>query len=285
MELRAALTHAEKEYILQRKQAEASLAQIAQELGCSWHTARKWWRVQRKGQAVAPRGRPKHGPLSTFPATLREQALRLKQAHPHWGPASVKLELQLDARWQGQRLPSDARLSVLFQQTCPDQVQPRRKHPTRPIHGHGQFPHQRWQIDAKEGLRVGADFVTLLEVRDPYSGLMVAARAFMTTTPKRWRRLSLAENQQALRWAFQVWGLPLEVQTDHDGVYSVAEDPHFPSRFTLWLVGLGIAHVTSRPYRPTDQGAIERNHRTLGDFAYQDQSFSDLDTLQQELDQ
>jgi hypothetical protein len=54
--------------------------------------------------------------------------------------------------------------------------------------------------------------------------------------------------------------------------------------FTLWLVGLGIEHVTSRNRRPTDQPHVERSHRTLGDMTWQDQHFADLPTLQASLD-
>jgi transposase InsO family protein len=282
---RAPLTKAEKEFILQRKRVGATLGQIAQELACSLETTRKWWRLGQKGCLQRPRGRPKRGALSTYPEALRVKAVELKRAHAHWGPASIKLELERDAQWQGVQLPSDARLSVLFREVCPDAVQPRSRRPTRPQSCTVKNPHQRWQLDAKEGVRVGNQFANLLEVCDRFTGLMIAAQAFITTTPKRWRRLSLAEQQQTLRWAFQSWGLPLEVQTDQDGVYIPTEDPQFPSLFTLWLVGLGVTHVTSRPYRPTDQGSIERNHRTLGDFAYQDQQFEQLPDLQQALDQ
>jgi transposase InsO family protein len=280
----APLTEAEKGYIRRQKETGMRLGQIAQELACSFHTVRKWWRYQRDGEQPRPQGRPAQGVLSTFPRLMREKAIELKQAHPHWGPASVKLELKR-VFFTAEALPSHARLSVLFHQCCPEAVQPRNPRPTRPKTRQVYSPHQRWQMDAKEGVRVAADFVTLLEIRDLFSGLMIGAHAFVTTTPKRWRRLSLAENQQALRWAFQSWGLPLEVQTDHDGVFIVPKDPQFPSLFSLWLVGLGVLHVTSRPYRPTDQGSIERNHRTLGDFAWKDQTFEQVTDLQKTLDE
>jgi transposase InsO family protein len=275
MTQRCALTEAEKQYIQQRKEMGISLGQIAQELHCSIETTRKWWRWLCKKKRPGLRGRPKRGTLSTFSQVLREKVVEVKKAHPHWGPISIKLELQHDPHWAPEALPSDAGLSSLFQQVCPEAVQPRQHRPTRPKKNAVQAAHQRWQMDAKEGVRVGHDWVTIQEIRDVFSGVMLAALAFVTTTAKRWRRLSLAEYQQVLRGAFQCWGLPLEVQTDHDGVFVVPKDPQFPSLFTLWLVGLGVTHVTSRPYRPTDQGAIERNHRTLGDFSWKDQR-SDL---------
>lgn len=285
MAQRKPLTQAEKEYICQRKASGVSLLQIAQELQCSTETTRKWWRSQRDGRIPRVRGRPKQGTLSTYPVTVREKAIELKRAHPHWGPISIKLELKREANFSQQKLPSHAGLSVLFQQVCPECVQPRNQRMTRPKRSGVKGPHQRWQIDTKEQVRVGPDFVSLLELRDLFTGLMIGSQAFVTTTKKRWRRLSLVENQQALRDAFRTWGLPLEVQTDHDAIYVNPNDPQFPSIFTLWLVGLGVTHVTSRPYRPTDQGSIERNHRTLGDFAWKDQAFDQINDLQQALDQ
>lgn len=285
MAQRAPLTQAEREYICQRKANGVSLVRIAQELCCSAETTRKWWRNQRDGRISRKRGRPKQGALSTYPVTIREKAIELKRAHPHWGPISIRLELKRDANFFQQKLPSAAGLSVLFRKACPECVQPRQQRITRPKRSDAKGPHQRWQIDTKEQVRVGCEFVSLLEIRDLFTGLMIGAQAFITTTEKRWRRLSLAENQQALRQAFLTWGLPVEVQTDHDPFYVNPNDPLFPSIFTLWLVGLGVTHVTSRPYRPTDQGAIERNHRTLGDFAWKDQKFEQISDLQQALDQ
>jgi hypothetical protein len=140
-------------------------------------------------------------------------------------------------------------------------------------------------MDAKEGIRVGVERVNVQEIRDIFSGLMITSQAFVTTTPTYWRRLSRAEHQQALRLAFMAWGLPLEVQTDNDGEFVNSNDPTYPSLFTLWLVGLGVTHVTSRPHRPTDQPQVERNHRSMGDFVWKDQPFATLEALQQALDQ
>lgn len=285
MAQRAALTEAEKDYLRERKRNGVSMGQIAQELQCSRETIRKWWRLLKRGIVPAAHGRPKRGVLSTYPEAVREKVVALKKAHPHWGPISVQLDLRHDAEWNAVLLPSKARLSVLFRQMCPEAVQPRQQRitrPPKPVSAHA--PHQRWQMDAKEQVRVGNEWVTIQEIRDLYSGIMLAAVAFVTTTEKWWRRLTLAEHQHVLRLAFTEWGLPMQVQTDNDNVFTLHNDPLFPSRFTLWLVGLGITHLTSRPHRPTDQAAIERNHRTLADFSWKDQSFQQLAPLQQALD-
>ncbi len=287
MTTRKPLTAVEKQYIYQRKQVGATLGQIAQELNCSQETVRKWWRHLRDQTQPRRRGRPAHGILSSYPAAVRERAVALKRAHPHWGPATVKLELKRQLALPEAELPSAARLSALFQVACPEAVQPRRRrqYPEQPpptvLH-----PHQRWQIDGQEKVPVGTDDVaTILNVRDPVGALMIASRAFITTTQKGWRKLDLFEVQDTLRLAFIEWGLPLEIQTDREVVYVGPADADFPSPFTLWLVGLGLKHIVSRERRPTDNAQVERNHRTLGDMAWKDQTGTTLAALQASLDE
>lgn len=287
MTTRKPLTAAEKAYLTLRHTAGATYRLIAQELGCAYETVRKQARRQRAHPAtVRSRGRPARGILSTYPAEVVNQALALKQAHPHWGPANVNLELKRICGLTHAELPSPARLTALFKARCPESVQPHQHHqyPGRPIPKAGTA-HQRWQIDGKEHVPLGGQEVaSVLNVRDPVTAIMIASRAFVTTTGQGWRKVNLPEVQAVLRAAFVEWGCPLEIQTDHEDVYTGAPDSDFPSRFTLWLVGLGIQHVTSRSQRPTDQAQIERNHRTLGDMTWKDEVFAHVTALQDTLD-
>jgi transposase-like protein len=286
MSKRAGLTQAEQLQIMRRKQAGASLADLAQALDCSRETVRKWWRRQRDGQAAGPRGRPRQGILSSYPAELVAQAVAFKQSHPHWGPANVKLELRHAERFRAVRLPSDARLTALFGARCPQAVQRRRQqaYPNQPVAVAHQ-PHQRWQLDGKERVDLpGIGRVTILSLRDPVGALMLASRAILTGTVQQWRKVSLAEVQATLRQAFAEWGLPLEIQTDHEPTYTGPAKTDCPSPFTLWLAGLGIAHVTSRDRRPTDQAQAERNHRTLAEMGWLDTPAASLEQLQALLD-
>jgi len=285
MTQQAPLTQAEKQQISQKKAIGETLKQISVEMDCSFETVRKWWRCARDQRKPRAPGRPKRGPLSTYPQKVSEKAIELKKAHPHWGPEMVKLELKKALSLTAEELPSKARLSVLFKERCADAVQPRQRRMLPPPDPKVRGAHQRWQMDAKEGLLVGTERVNVQEIRDVYSGLMITSQTFVTTTPTYWRRLSRAEHQQALRGAFSQWGLPLELQTDNDSEFVNPADPGFPSHFTLWLLGLGITHVLSRPHRPTDQAQVERNHRSQGDFVWKDQSFERAEQLQQALDQ
>ncbi len=286
MATRGRLTQEEKDVLIARRAAGVKMKHIAEELMCSPETVKKWWRIHRKGESQQPVGRPARGVLSSYPAEIVEQAVRIKRAHPHWGPANVRLELEHELKKGGGELPSMARLSALFKDRCPEAVQPHRHqaHPQQPL-SQARHPHQRWQIDGKEKVGVGEqDVVTILSVRDPVGALMIASQAFLTTTPTGWRKVTLSEVQSVLRAAFTEWGMPLEVQTDHEVVYSGSPVADFPSQFTLWLVGLGMSHIPSRDRRPTDQSQVERNHRTLGDMAWKDEHFNEIGPLQSALD-
>jgi len=285
MATRTALSMAEQQYLLSRKHAGASLRTIAAELQCARATVRKHWRRLSKGAVPPPRGRPARGVLSTFPPALIACAVELKRAHPHWGPAAIRLELAAQPTWAAQPLPSLTRLSALFRQRCPEAVQPRKRTvypqpaPQRPT-----APHQRWQMDAKEqvALQTG-EAATVLSLRDPVAALMLHSRAILTQRAQQRRRLTRAEVQETLRDAFERYGLPLEVQSDHEAVYTGAPQADYPSPFTLWLVGLGMQHLTSREHRPTDQAQIERSHRTHGGLLWLDAPPESVASLQQQL--
>lgn len=273
-------------YLAERRAAGATYPDIARDLGCAVVTVRKHARRQRAHQVVRPRGRPAQGILSTYPTELVERAMAVKRAHPHWGPANVKLDLQQSPDFAAVNLPSRARLSALFKARCPEAVQPHR-HPAYPERAvpHARLAHQRWQMDAKEKVVLADQAVaSVLNVRDPVTAIMIASHAFLTTTAQHWRKLTLPEVQATLRAAFAEWGRPLEIQTDHEDVYVGAATSDFPSHFTLWLLGLNIQHVTSRSRRPTDQAQIERGHRTLGDMAWKDELFAHVPALQTALD-
>lgn len=288
MAKRSPLSAQEKARLIERKQAGATHQAVAKELACAWETVRKHWQRHRHGRVAAKRGRPQRGALSTYPPNVRAKAVELKRAYPHWGPANVRLELKACLKLTEAALPSPARLAALFRTECPEAVQPHRRGlfrqaPPGPV----RQPHQRWQLDAKESVRLSEGTqVTVLEARDPAGGLMIISRVWLTPSAGGGgcRKLTLDEVQTSLRLAFAHWGRPLEIQTDHEGVYVGAVGVDFPTRFTLWLAGLGITHVLSRHRHPTDQPHGERQHRTAGDMAWKDDPGATPAELQARLD-
>jgi hypothetical protein len=127
--------------------------------------------------------------------------------------------------------------------------------------------------------------VTICNIRDPFAAAVIASQAFIVTTAKHWRKLTIGEVQSVLRDAFAEWQtLPQVVQTDNEPGLSGSPKDVFPSLLTLWLAGLGIKHQLIRPSCPTDQAQVERSHRTMNGFAVHRLAQTDYDSLQASLD-
>jgi len=291
MSQRTALSETERERIYRGKLQGQTLAELAQELQCSVGCVRKWWRRARDGglEGLQTRrcGAPATGVLGCCAPEVRQTAVRLKQRHPGWGPARVRVELERLPELHGCHPPSRSRLAAFFKQTCPECVAQRRSRSARAVAPPpAQMGHEVWQLDVQEGVRLADGCIaSICNVRDPVGAAMIASWAVAVQTAQHWRKLTWQEHRQVLRSAFAEWQtLPDAVQTDNElGIAGSAADP-FPGRLTLWLVGLGVEHRLSRPHCPTDQAHVERNHRTLDGFACDPAGLCDLPTLQHALD-
>lgn len=288
---RPPLSQAEKEHIYRGKQKGHTLVELAVGVDCSPSCARKWWRVGRdkglEGLRAPRRGRGRTGALSRFDPRTAEIALALKQAHQRWGADRVLVDLRDHPELQELPLPGRSRLAAFFKERCPECVAtrtPREVAPKRPSKATGV--HEIWQLDSQEGIRLrNGEIATICNIRDPVGAAMIASRAFSVKTERHWRKLESTEVRGVLREGFTEWHtLPDEVRTDNEvGLAGGPNDP-FPGQLTLWLVGLGVKHSFIRPGCPTDQPHIERNHRTLDDFALDEQALTDLAHLQPALD-
>jgi hypothetical protein len=281
------LSAREKELIMTRKAAGDSLAQIAAALGIPFGTVRKWWRIGRDGgPAALQRTRPGRRPtglLSQFSPDVAATALALKHAHPGWGAARVCVALQQTAALAGMRLPKRSQLAYFLHASCPAPPPlPRPPAPAPPPRPHAL--HVCWQLDCQEGVHLAdGTIASICTLREPVGGAILASSAVSVATARHWRKLTWREIQSVIREAATRWGtLPDALQTDNELVLGGSPTDPFPSRLTLWLTGLGVAHWRIRPHTPTDQAQIERTHRTLAQWVGPD--IPDLPTLQARLD-
>jgi transposase InsO family protein len=236
---------------------------IAERVGCSIWTVRKWRRRSiRQGRVgfKSQMGRPTTGPLSTFPKELKETILHLRKLHPGWGPNTLLAALTTDARWRDQPLPSRACIARLLKQAGltrryqphHDLIQP----PRFPL----DTPHQEWQMDAQGIMRVeGVGKVSLINLVDVVSRLKAESYPSLETTNP-----ALPDYQLALRRAFLTYGLPEALTLDHGTVFYENTTPSpFPTRLHLWLLALGVQVRFTHKRCPTDHAIIERTHQTM----------------------
>lgn len=263
-----ATTFEERQQFVEFHQRGSTYAEIAAASGWKAETVRKHC-LTFAHDGVRALASQKPGPLprgllSTFEPVVRFAALRLKRVHPAWGPAVILDELRQRRSTRRKRLPRPSQLAAYFQQFGSRLVQPRR---------HLQLPPPLaaapsdtgglvFQLDMQERLFLPAlGYFNVVNIRAPQWGMTVGCSPHPAGR-KRWAcKVSLNEIRDDCRQAFTQWGLPDELQTDHDKVLVPSGEFPFPSVFTLWLVGLGVRHTLIQ--RVTQNSSVERSHRTF----------------------
>lgn len=279
----------ERETFVTEHKAGASYAEIAAQHSVSLECVRHWCRRARRGESLeSAYPRRLASLLQRFDPLVRYVILRLRLAHPGWGPGRIRYHLSKRASLQGKRLPGPSQIGRYLRQWA--RFRRRRK---RPVPRRAPVPppthvHERWQVDFKLGITLAnGTLVNLHTVHDPVGEvcitLGVTSAGLVGHKPK---RVSFSAVQTTLRTGFQRWQtLPTEVQTDSEALFVGNVTEQFPSHFTLWLVGLGIRHRRIRPGKPTDNAAVERNHRTVNAYALCGHETCTLPELQAVLDQ
>lgn len=275
---------AERKVIQERSQAGENDRQIAQRMGCSVWTVRKWRRRgQQHGAAglVTKRGRPPSGALSSYGGAMQQQIQQMREAHPGWGAITMRIELQRAAK--DSPLPSRARIAAYLKEQGKVRGYHRHRAVTPEAKPQAREVHEVWEMDAagEEDLP-GLGNVSLINISDVVSRVKVGCIAYQG----RESTLSSTEYQAALRQVFTEYGLPQVMSLDHGPAFFDNTCPSpFPTRLHLWLVALGVRvyFITKAP--PLEHAIIERSHPTLHGQIAQTQPWESLAQLQQVCDQ
>jgi len=277
----------QRQQIMELVQAGHSYAEIAQLLGLSYWTIRKWSRRTRNGelaQLVSPLGRPRYGPLAKAQPLIRYRVLRWKRQHPAWGAGYIVWRLGRQPDLQDAALPNPSTVWRYWHSFGERLLRPRhaplpvKAPPTRQVHG-------LWQLDFKESVAVpGVGPTTFSQARDAVGRATVLHRIHPAAhADAHIVKLTTEQVQADCRIAFGEWGLPDAIQTDHASLF-VDDDPSpFPTRLTLWWVGLGIEPRLIR-HSPRENGGVERAHRTLCERTLSGSTFQDAVHLQTQVD-
>jgi transposase len=264
--------------------------QIAEQLGFSIHTVRKWRRRLKRGgkeAVLSHMGRPKQGAMSRYPLGMRQELKRWGKRHPGWGALTLRTELSLGEAFRGRPLPSRATLARWLKQE--GEVRLYEKHSQLPeTTPHSvQACHEEWEMDARGYSRVpDLGLVSLIDINDVYSRVKVLSYPCWMGKKRIEHYPSTEDYQLALRLAFTEWGLPKQLATDHDRVfYDETSKSPFPTRFHLWLLALGVNLQFGRIGHPTDQGMTERSHQTWASQVLQGTTFECYQALWKALEQ
>lgn len=261
--------------------------EIAENEKVSKECVRYWCRRQRDGGTCQSQySRASIGCLQRLDPKVRFSVLRLRLEHPRWGPNRILMRMKKRFSLRGLRLPSESSIGRYLHQW--ERFRRRRQFevPRERVQQAARV-HQRWQIDFKVDILLkDGSLVNLCTLRDPVGEACLGAFVFPAGRRKPGKRVTLEQLRSALRICFARWNtLPEEIQTDNEALFVGAAWDPFPSRFTLWLQGLGIAHLLIRSGRPTDNAEVERCHRTINEYAIIGNEDSDLAGLQAILDE
>jgi transposase-like protein len=257
-----------------------SSREIANELGRSITTIRKWrYRYRRNGRVglSSQMGRPATGALGRSKPEMRDAILQMRDAHPGWGPQTLRLELAKDERFAGRALPSRPRIAAFLKEKRKVRKYDRHQDLPGPKAQPLDHPHQEWEMDAQgESTVDGLGKVSVINLLDPYSHFSIDSHACLCV-----RHPKSTEYQSVLRRAFTHYGLPELISLDHDSAFfdNKSVSP-FPGVIHLWLIGLGVQvrFIHKRP--PLEHSRIERHHQTIARQAFTGQTFADIAALQ-----
>lgn len=254
----------ERMQIMELAEGGLSDAKIAEKVGWSVWTVRKWRRRGlRAGRSGFARqmGRPSTGALSSFPAVIVDRLYTWRTQYPGWGPSTLRSELERHPQLGRLDLPSRASIGRFLQQAGLTHTYQR--HSTLPIatRCRADAPHDLWEMDAQgHGPVAGAGIIAPINLNDAFSRTRLLCYPCQVGF-QRWQRHPNTEDYQlALRLAFTDWGLPQQIQVDHASVfYDNNTASPYPTRLHQWLIALGISiHFSDKA---TDQGITERSHQ------------------------
>jgi transposase InsO family protein len=244
-------------------------SEIAEQYEVSKECVRYWYRRQRDGGSCkTTHQKEPAGILSRFHWLVRYCILRLRLEHPRWGPRSIRYHLGKRPSLRGLALPSQAQIGRYLHQWPKFRRQRKKQRMDERPHVPTAV-HEQWQFDAKVDIALkDGTAVDLHTVRDPVGEVCIGAVVQLTEqVHTRTKRVPMEDARSTLRRCFDWWNtLPDEIQTDGEPTLVTSSADGFPSTFTLWLCGLGIAHRVTRSGKPTDNSEVERCHRTVNDY-------------------
>ena len=208
--------------------------------------------AQHGQQAIAPdyNACGQQQPQRTPKPTIRELC-QIRRCHPRWGSEMIRLELAEST----DTLPSARTIRRHLHQAGLQGATAGRKAASSPLVPRACQPHQGWQIDACEDLRLRTGKrVSWLRVVDECSGAFLQTVVFPHA---RWEHVGRHEVQAALRQTFCTWGLPQRIRVDNG--YPWGNSGDFPPELALWLLGLGIQMVWIDPCCPRQNAVVERS--------------------------
>ena len=236
--------------------SSSDFGRLCRDFGISRKTGYKW-KERFMSHGLAGLHEQSRKPLShaqQLPEAVVCEMVRLKQAHPHWGPRKIR-ELYRRAH-RATEPPSESSFKRVLERA--GLIRERRRRAARESGRlsqgiKAQAPNEVWSVDFKGWWHDGSGRkVEPLTVRDEHSRMILELRAVAdarTETVK-----------ACFEKLFERHGLPAAIRSDNGPPFASSQGLHGLSRLSAWWLALGINLERSRPGCPQDNGAHERMH-------------------------
>lgn len=161
--------------IVERHQSGETLKTISKALEMPYESVRTVWRLYRSEGRI----NPNYGVCGQRGARCSQRvyraALFLKRLHPTWGATLIR-EVILD-KWCDEKVPHARSLQRWFRQVG---IQTKRmKRPYEKRTGRGKAPHNVWEMDSREAIRLATqESVSWLMISDEASGAILDCTVF-----------------------------------------------------------------------------------------------------------
>ena len=247
------------EFVLRVFEGKVTIGELCREYGISRKTGYKWkQRFLEQGlDGLADQSRrPDRSPSQVAEDTVCK-IVRLKMAHPQWGPR--KIRAVFGRTYPELELPSDSSFKRILDKAG---LVKHRKRRAQSASGRitnrveAERPNHVWTVDFKGWWRTGDRCrFEPLTVRDGHSRYILCARALDNS-----RSDTVRVEFERL---FSHYGLPEVIRSDNGGPFAASRSPLGLSRLSAWWIALGIDLDRIPPSRPDQNGAHERMHRDI----------------------
>jgi transposase InsO family protein len=277
-----------REFVTLASQPGANISVLCHRFDISRKTGYKWLRRFEEEGAVGleDRSRRPHRSPNRTSAHVEEVVCGVRRAHPAWSGYKIRHFLLRKARngagpIEPFEVPAASTCQAILDRyglVAPSEPQE---------HGgwtrfEKERPNELWQMDFKGDFPAtdGAQ-IHPLTVLDDHSRFALVLRACAD------QRFGTVQEQ--LTRTFRRYGLPDRMLMDNGppwgAPYTAGRlDPPHHTRFTVWLMRIGVGVTHSRPFHPQTLGKDERFHRALEAEVLRHGPFTSVDHTQKRFD-
>lgn len=260
-----------REFVGLAIQEGSNVRELCRRFGISPDVGYKWLRRWKAGdRRLADRSRRPHASPSRSDAMTEERVLVVRDVHPAWGARKIVRCLERE----GVGVPARSTVHEILRRH--GRVVPPIGAPGPLQRFEKRAPNLLWQMDFKGWVPlVNGERCHPLTVVDDHSRYAVCLSACANEQERTVR--------SALDRTFRQYGLPDAIFVDNGNPWGDSSGQRF-TRFSVWLIKLGIDLLHSRPYHPQSRGKSERFHRTLKAEVFALKRFRDLTEVQRAFD-